>query len=51
MAAQDKEPPSIEHPLLEPDFLERRLYQLKLAGTAANHHTSSVSRPDWGKPQ
>ncbi|QRV17107.1 DEAD/DEAH box helicase [Haloterrigena salifodinae] len=39
MAAQDEEPPSIEHPLLEPDFLERRLYQLKLAGTAANHHT------------
>ncbi|QLG49726.1 DEAD/DEAH box helicase [Natrinema halophilum] len=39
MAAQDEEPPSIEHPLLEPDLLERRLYQLKLAGTAANHHT------------
>ncbi|MDQ2050331.1 DEAD/DEAH box helicase [Natronolimnohabitans sp. A-GB9] len=39
MAAQDEEPPSIEHPLLEPDFLERRLYQLKLAGTAANDHT------------
>ncbi|MCU4743158.1 DEAD/DEAH box helicase [Natronoglomus mannanivorans] len=31
--------PSIDHPLLQPDFLERRLYQLKLAGTAANHHT------------
>ncbi|WP_276255042.1 DEAD/DEAH box helicase [Halomontanus rarus] len=39
MAAQDEEPPSIDHPLLKPDFLERRLYQLKLAGTAANHHT------------
>ncbi|WP_049924168.1 DEAD/DEAH box helicase [Halopiger djelfimassiliensis] len=39
MPAQDEEPPSIEHPLLEPDFLERRLYQLKLAGTAANDHT------------
>ena len=39
MASQDEEPPSIEHPLLEPDFLERRLYQLKLAGTAANDHT------------
>ncbi|SEW25591.1 DEAD/DEAH box helicase [Natrinema salifodinae] len=36
---EDAEPPSIEHPLLEPDFLERRLYQLKLAGTAANDHT------------
>ncbi|ELY78939.1 DEAD/DEAH box helicase [Natrinema pallidum] len=39
MAAQDEDVASIEHPLLEPDFLERRLYQLKLAGTAANHHT------------
>ncbi|RQG95090.1 DEAD/DEAH box helicase [Natrarchaeobius chitinivorans] len=41
MATTDEsgEPPSIEHPLLESDFLERRLYQLKLAGTAANHHT------------
>ncbi|WP_137291201.1 DEAD/DEAH box helicase [Natronorubrum halophilum] len=41
MAATDEGagPPSIEHPLLEPNFLERRLYQLKLAGTAANHHT------------
>ncbi|RKD93670.1 DEAD/DEAH box helicase [Halopiger aswanensis] len=39
MAAQDEEPPAIDHPLLEPDFLERRLYQLRLAGTAANHHT------------
>ncbi|MCU4752598.1 DEAD/DEAH box helicase [Halobacteria archaeon AArc-curdl1] len=39
MAATDESPPSIEHPLLEPDFLERRLYQLKLAGTAANDHT------------
>ena len=41
MAATDEgaEIPSIEHPLLEPNFLERRLYQLKLAGTAANGHT------------
>ncbi|OVE83460.1 DEAD/DEAH box helicase [Natronolimnobius baerhuensis] len=41
MATTDEsgDPPKIEHPLLEPDFLERRLYQLKLAGTAANHHT------------
>lgn len=39
MATTDEEIASIEHPLLEPDFLERRLYQLKLAGTAANHHT------------
>ncbi|WP_247003563.1 DEAD/DEAH box helicase [Halosolutus gelatinilyticus] len=41
MAATDEDgsQPTIEHPLLAPDFLERRLYQLKLAGTAANHHT------------
>ncbi|AHG00660.1 Hef nuclease [Halostagnicola larsenii XH-48] len=39
MAATDEEIPSIDHPLLEPNFLERRLYQLKLAGTAANDHT------------
>ncbi|WP_436346234.1 DEAD/DEAH box helicase [Natronorubrum sp. FCH18a] len=41
MAATDEgtDIPSIEHPLLEPNFLERRLYQLKLAGTAANGHT------------
>ena len=39
MATTDEEIASIEHPLLEPEFLERRLYQLKLAGTAANYHT------------
>ncbi|MCU4925908.1 DEAD/DEAH box helicase [Halobacteria archaeon AArc-dxtr1] len=39
MAATDEHQPAIEHPLLQPDFLERRLYQLKLAGTAANDHT------------
>ncbi|QFU82116.1 DEAD/DEAH box helicase [Natronorubrum aibiense] len=39
MATTDGDVPSIEHPLLEPNFLERRLYQLKLAGTAANDHT------------
>ncbi|SDC70100.1 DEAD/DEAH box helicase [Natrinema hispanicum] len=39
MATTDEDVASIEHPLLESDFLERRLYQLKLAGTAANHHT------------
>ncbi|NKE34644.1 DEAD/DEAH box helicase [Natronococcus sp. JC468] len=41
MAATDEDggQPTIDHPLLEPEFLERRLYQLKLAGTAANHHT------------
>ncbi|WP_254766319.1 DEAD/DEAH box helicase [Salinilacihabitans rarus] len=40
MAATDEgSQPTIEHPLLEPDLLERRLYQLKLAGTAANDHT------------
>ncbi|RQG93327.1 DEAD/DEAH box helicase [Natrarchaeobius halalkaliphilus] len=41
MASTDErgELATIEHPLLEPEFLERRLYQLKLAGTAANGHT------------
>ncbi|GAB7019037.1 DEAD/DEAH box helicase [Halostagnicola bangensis] len=39
MAATDEDIPSIDHPLLAPDFLERRLYQLKLAGTAADDHT------------
>ncbi|ELZ10874.1 Hef nuclease [Halovivax asiaticus JCM 14624] len=39
MAVTDEEVPSIDHPLLEPDFLERRLYQLQLAGTAADDDT------------
>ncbi|THE65697.1 DEAD/DEAH box helicase [Salinadaptatus halalkaliphilus] len=39
MSRTDESVPSIDHPLLEPDFLERRLYQLQLAGTAANDHT------------
>ncbi len=39
MAATDESPPSIDHPLLEPNVLERRLYQLQLAGTAARDHT------------
>jgi len=39
MATTDGEPPSIDHALLEPGFLERRLYQLQLAGTAATDHT------------
>ncbi|MFW6383003.1 MAG: DEAD/DEAH box helicase, partial [Haloferacaceae archaeon] len=29
----------VDHPLLTPGFIERRLYQLQLAGTARNHHT------------
>ncbi|MFC3959620.1 DEAD/DEAH box helicase [Halovivax cerinus] len=39
MAVTDEDVPSIDHPLLAPDFLERRLYQLQLAGTAAADHT------------
>ena len=39
MATTDEEPPAIDHPLLEPGVLERRLYQLQLAGTAATDHT------------
>ncbi|WP_435360095.1 DEAD/DEAH box helicase [Haloarchaeobius sp. DFWS5] len=37
MAATDEA--SVEHPLLTPNFLQRRLYQLQLAGTAADDHT------------
>ncbi|WP_439027930.1 DEAD/DEAH box helicase [Haloarchaeobius sp. DT45] len=37
MAATDEA--SVEHPLLTPDFLQRRLYQLQLAGTATEDHT------------
>ena len=29
----------VDHPLLAPDFIERRLYQIQLAGTARNGHT------------
>ncbi|NHN41722.1 DEAD/DEAH box helicase [Halorubellus sp. JP-L1] len=29
----------VEHPLLNPGFIERRLYQLQLAGAAADAHT------------
>ncbi|WP_267641290.1 DEAD/DEAH box helicase [Haloarchaeobius amylolyticus] len=37
MAATDEA--SVEHPLLAPNFLQRRLYQLQLAGTATEDHT------------
>jgi Fanconi anemia group M protein len=36
MAASDD---YVDHPLLTPSFIERRLYQLQLAGTARNGHT------------
>ncbi|WP_323191336.1 DEAD/DEAH box helicase [Halostella sp. PRR32] len=39
MAATDEEPGYVDHPLLTPNFIERRLYQIKLAGTAAEDHT------------
>ncbi|MFC7130385.1 DEAD/DEAH box helicase [Haloferax chudinovii] len=29
----------VDHPLLAPSFIERRLYQIRLAGTARNGHT------------
>ena len=29
----------VDHPMLAPDFIERRLYQLQLAATARNGHT------------
>jgi len=39
MAATDPETQYVDHPLLVPDTIERRLYQLRLAGTARNAHT------------
>ena len=39
MAATDEEPGYVDHPLLTSNFIERRLYQIKLAGTAAEDHT------------
>ncbi|WP_227353162.1 DEAD/DEAH box helicase [Haladaptatus salinisoli] len=39
MATTDAEPNYVEHPYLAPQFIERRLYQIQLAGTARNHHT------------
>ena len=39
MAATDEQTHHVDHPLLEPGFIERRLYQLQLAGTAKNAHT------------
>ena len=38
MATQD-EVPHVDHPLLARDFIERRLYQIRLAGTARDSHT------------
>ncbi|WP_135821823.1 DEAD/DEAH box helicase [Halostella litorea] len=39
MAATDEEPGYVDHPLLAPEFIERRLYQIRLAETAAEDHT------------
>ncbi|WP_336342760.1 DEAD/DEAH box helicase [Halalkalicoccus ordinarius] len=39
MAATDEQTHHVDHPLLEPGFIERRLYQLQLAGTAKDAHT------------
>jgi Fanconi anemia group M protein len=38
MAATD-DPAYVDHPLLTPEFIERRLYQIRLAGTARETHT------------
>jgi Fanconi anemia group M protein len=38
MAATD-DPAYVDHPLLTPEFIERRLYQIRLAGTAREAHT------------
>ncbi|WP_458185932.1 DEAD/DEAH box helicase [Haladaptatus sp. NG-WS-4] len=39
MATTDTEQNYVEHPYLAPQFIERRLYQIQLAGTARNDHT------------
>lgn len=39
MAATDERIPRVDHPLLTPDFIERRLYQIQLAGRAKTAHT------------
>jgi ERCC4-related helicase/ERCC4-type nuclease len=39
MATTDAETNYVEHPYLAPSFIERRLYQIQLAGTARNDHT------------
>jgi Fanconi anemia group M protein len=38
MAATD-DPGYVDHPLLSPDFIERRRYQVQLASTAQERHT------------
>ncbi|MFB6093213.1 MAG: DEAD/DEAH box helicase [Haloquadratum sp.] len=38
MAATD-DPEYVDHPLVDPGFIERRFYQLRLAGTATEAHT------------
>ncbi|SFR32312.1 DEAD/DEAH box helicase [Halogeometricum limi] len=38
MAAAD-DPAHVDHPLLSPSFIERRLYQIRLAGAAREAHT------------
>ncbi|MFC6874039.1 DEAD/DEAH box helicase [Halobellus marinus] len=37
--AATNDPAYVDHPLLRPDFIERRLYQIRLAGTARESHT------------
>ncbi|ADJ13552.1 DEAD/DEAH box helicase [Halalkalicoccus jeotgali] len=39
MAATDEQVPRVDHPLLTPGFIERRLYQIQLAGRAKTAHT------------
>lgn len=39
MAATDEQVPRVDHPLLTPGFIERRLYQIQLAGRAKSAHT------------
>ncbi|MCL7416757.1 MAG: DEAD/DEAH box helicase, partial [Halalkalicoccus sp.] len=39
MAATDEQIPRVDHPFLTPGFIERRLYQIQLAGKAKAAHT------------
>jgi ERCC4-related helicase/ERCC4-type nuclease len=39
MAATDEQIPHVDHPFLTPNFIERRLYQIQLAGKAKTAHT------------
>src|SRR6056297_3689566 len=39
MPSTDEKTAYVDHPLLNPEFIERRLYQIQLAGAAMSEHT------------